>query len=118
MAAAGKLMPVHRRCQVHRDTARRMVELSGSPARIGHHFLAAGAGADAAPHLLSAAETESAVGAYRDALALVEAIPAARRRSLPATCEMAGIVPEMATMVFLCSLWLWLRPQRYGAILP
>ena len=42
--------------------------------RIGHHFLAAGAGADAVPHLLRAAETESAVGAYRDALALVDAI--------------------------------------------
>ena len=43
-------------------------------AGIGHHFLAAGAGADAVPYLLRAAETESAVGAYRDALALVDAI--------------------------------------------
>jgi len=67
-------VPAHRRRQVHRDTARRLVELGASPARIGHHFLAAGAGADAVPHLLSAAETESAVGAYRDALALVDAI--------------------------------------------
>jgi DNA-binding SARP family transcriptional activator len=67
-------VPAHRRRQVHRDTARRLVEAGASPARIGHHFLAAGAGADAVPHLLSAAETESAVGAYRDALALVDAI--------------------------------------------
>ncbi len=67
-------IPAHRRRQVHRDTARRLVELGASPARIGHHFLAAGAGPDAVPHLLSAAETESAVGAYRDALALVDAI--------------------------------------------
>ena len=67
-------VPAHRRRQVHRDTARRLVELGASPARIGHHFLAAGAGLDAVPHLLSAAETESAVGAYRDALALVDAI--------------------------------------------
>ena len=59
---------------MHRDTARRLVELGASPVRIGHHFLAAGAGADAVPHLLRAAETESAVGAYRDALALVDAI--------------------------------------------
>jgi len=67
-------VPAHRRRLVHRDTARRLVELGASPARIGHHFLAAGAGADAVPHLLSAAETEAAVGAYRDALALVDAI--------------------------------------------
>ena len=67
-------VPEHRRRQVHRDTARRLVELGASPVRIGHHFLAAGAGADAVPHLLRAAETESAVDAYRDALALVDAI--------------------------------------------
>jgi hypothetical protein len=67
-------VPAHRRRQVHRDTARRLIELGASPARIGHHFLAAGSGADAVPHLLRAAETESAVGAYRDALALVDAI--------------------------------------------
>ncbi|HEX5290336.1 MAG TPA: AAA family ATPase [Streptosporangiaceae bacterium] len=67
-------VPEHRRRQIHRDTARRLVELGASPVRIGHHFLAAGAGADAVPHLLRAAETESAVGAYRDALALVDKI--------------------------------------------
>jgi DNA-binding SARP family transcriptional activator/tetratricopeptide (TPR) repeat protein len=67
-------VPEHRRRQVHRDTARRLVELGASPVRIGHHFLAAGAGADAVPYLVRAAETESAVGAYRDALALVDKI--------------------------------------------
>src|SRR5204863_1831229 len=67
-------VPAHRRRQVHRDTARRLIELGASPARIGHHFLAAGAGADAVPYLLRAAETEAAVGAYRDALALVDAV--------------------------------------------
>jgi tetratricopeptide (TPR) repeat protein len=67
-------VPAHRRRQVHRDTARRLIELGASPVRIGLNFLAAGAGADAVPYLLRAAETESAVGAYRDALALVDAI--------------------------------------------
>ena len=67
-------VPVHRRRQVHRDTARRLIELGASPVRIGHHFLAAGAGTDAVPYLLRAAETESSAGAYRDALALVDAI--------------------------------------------
>jgi hypothetical protein len=50
-------VPAHRRRQVHRDTARRLVELGASPVRIGHHLLAAGAGADAVPHVLRAAET-------------------------------------------------------------
>src|SRR4029077_14579926 len=38
-------VPAHRRRQVHRDTARRLIELGASPVRIGHHFLAAGSGA-------------------------------------------------------------------------
>jgi hypothetical protein len=67
-------VPAHRRRQVHRDTAQRLIDLRASPARIGHHLLQSGAGADAVPYLLRAAETESAVGAYRDALALVDAI--------------------------------------------
>ena len=51
-----------------------------SAARIGHHLLQAGATADAVPYLLRAAETEAAVGAYRDALALVDAVRPARHR--------------------------------------
>ena len=66
-------VPPHRRRQVHRDTAQRLIELGGSPARIGRHLVQAGAGADAVPYLVRAAETASVVGAYRDALALVDA---------------------------------------------
>jgi DNA-binding SARP family transcriptional activator len=69
-------VPEHRRRQIHRDTARRLVELHASPARIGHHLLAGGAAADAVPHLLQAAETEAALGAYREALALADTIRA------------------------------------------
>jgi DNA-binding SARP family transcriptional activator/tetratricopeptide (TPR) repeat protein len=64
----------HRRRAIHRDAAARLVELGASPARIGHHLLQSGAPADAVPYLLRAAETEAAVGAYRDALALVDAV--------------------------------------------
>jgi len=71
-ALAGDL-PAHQARQIHRDTARRLIELGGSPARIGQHLLRAGAGPDAVPYLLRAAQTESAVGAYRDALALADA---------------------------------------------
>ncbi|MCA1835178.1 MAG: SARP family transcriptional regulator, partial [Actinobacteria bacterium] len=67
-------LPAHRRRRIHRDAASRLIELSASAARIGHHLLQSGAAADAVPYLLRAAETEAAVGAYRDALALVEAI--------------------------------------------
>ncbi|MBV9059503.1 MAG: AAA family ATPase, partial [Pseudonocardiales bacterium] len=63
----------HRRRQIHRDAATRLIELGASAARIGHHLLQSDAGADAVPYLLRAAETDAAIGAYRDALALVEA---------------------------------------------
>jgi tetratricopeptide (TPR) repeat protein len=48
--------------------------MGASPARVGHHLLAAGAPAEAAPHVLRAAESAAAVGAYRDALSLVESV--------------------------------------------
>jgi DNA-binding SARP family transcriptional activator/tetratricopeptide (TPR) repeat protein len=67
-------VPPHRRRRIHRDAADRLVELGASPARIGHHLLESGAGTDAVPYLLRAAETQAAVGAYRDALRLVDAV--------------------------------------------
>jgi DNA-binding SARP family transcriptional activator len=67
-------VPPHRRRRIHRDAASRLVELNASAARIGHHLLESGATAEAVPYLLRAAETEAAVGAYRDALALVDAV--------------------------------------------
>ncbi len=69
-------VPAHRRRRIHRDTARRLIGLSASPARIGHHLLAGGAVVDAVPHLLQAAETEAALGAYREALALADTVRA------------------------------------------
>jgi tetratricopeptide (TPR) repeat protein len=64
----------HRRRQIHRDAAARLIELDASASRIGHHLLESGATGEAVPYLLRAAETEAAVGAYRDALALVDAV--------------------------------------------
>jgi DNA-binding SARP family transcriptional activator/tetratricopeptide (TPR) repeat protein len=66
----------HRRRRIHRDAAVRLGELGASPARIGHHLLAAGEPARAVPEILRAAETDAALGAYRDALELVEAVRA------------------------------------------
>ena len=67
-------VPPHRRRRIHRDAASRLIELGASPARIGHHLMESGAGAEAVPYLLRAAETEAAVGAYRDALDLVDTV--------------------------------------------
>jgi len=67
-------VPPHRQRQLHRACAERLIALEASPARIGHHLLMAGATAAAVPYVLRAAETEAAIGAYRDALTLVDSV--------------------------------------------
>jgi tetratricopeptide (TPR) repeat protein len=69
-------VPPHRRRLIHRDAATRLEALGASPARIGHHLLNAGEPVRAAVHNLRAAETAAAIGAYRDALDLIEPIRA------------------------------------------
>lgn len=71
-------LPPHRMRAVHRDVADRLIEAGAPAARIGHHLDAAGSAREAVPYLLRAAETDAALGAYRDALALVD-------RTLPHT---------------------------------
>ena len=66
----------HRRARIHRDAAIRLEALGASPARIGHHLVAAGEPAAAGPYVIRAAEREAAIGAYRDALDLIETIQA------------------------------------------
>jgi DNA-binding SARP family transcriptional activator/tetratricopeptide (TPR) repeat protein len=65
-------VPPHRLRRIHRDAAERLATLGASPARIGHHLVHADDVRSAVPHLLAAAETEASLGAYRDALALVD----------------------------------------------
>jgi tetratricopeptide (TPR) repeat protein len=67
-------LPPHRRHRIHRDTADRLEALGASPARVGHHLVEAGEARRAVPHLLAAADTEASLGAYKDALALLEAV--------------------------------------------
>ncbi len=71
----------HRRARIHQEAADRLAALGASPARIGHHLVEAGDAAAAGPYLIRAAEREAAVGAYRDALDLVERGAGARRRA-------------------------------------
>ncbi len=67
-------VPPHRLQAMHRRAAEALTRLERSPARIGHHLLAAGDAAGAVSHLLAAAETAGALGAYHDALNLLEPI--------------------------------------------
>ncbi len=67
-------LPAHRLRPVHREIGENLAAAGASPARVGHHLLEAGDAARAVPYLLDAAEAEAAIGAYRDALALIERI--------------------------------------------
>jgi DNA-binding SARP family transcriptional activator/tetratricopeptide (TPR) repeat protein len=67
-------LPPHRLLPLHRRAAEALRSLSASPARIGHQLLQAGDVGAAAPILLQAARTEAAIGAYRDALSLIDAV--------------------------------------------
>ncbi|HET6752932.1 MAG TPA: AAA family ATPase, partial [Jiangellaceae bacterium] len=58
----------------HHQAAARLRAVGAPPARIAHHLIAAGQLSDAVPHVIQAVETEAAIGAYRDALALVDAV--------------------------------------------
>ncbi len=58
----------------HRQAAAKLSAIGAAPARVAHHLIAAGQRSDAVPYVLQAVETEAALGAYRDALALVDAV--------------------------------------------
>jgi DNA-binding SARP family transcriptional activator/tetratricopeptide (TPR) repeat protein len=65
-------VPPHRLQRAHREVAAALESAGAAPARIGQHLLDAGSARAAVPHLLTAAESTAALGAYRDALDLVE----------------------------------------------
>jgi tetratricopeptide (TPR) repeat protein len=67
-------VPEPRLRALHRDAAVRLAELDESPARIAHHLILAGDRGAAVPYVLRAADTESKMGAYRDALSLVDSV--------------------------------------------
>jgi tetratricopeptide (TPR) repeat protein len=96
-------VPPHRRRLIHRDAAARLEELGASPARIGHHLLEAGDAGRAASYHLQAAETAAAVGAYRDALEMLEPIrphvqAADRSRLLALRADLLLVVGDPAAI--------------------
>ena len=67
-----------------RGVAEALAALPGPPGRVAHHFLAAGLPGRAVPFAVRAVESAGALGAYRDALALVDAVrPHAGPEDLP-----------------------------------
>ncbi|WP_448809154.1 ATP-binding protein [Agromyces bauzanensis] len=69
-------LPAHRIRLVHREIGEQLAAGGAAPARVGHHLLEAGEPRRAVPYLLDAAEGEAAIGAYRDALALMDPVRA------------------------------------------
>ncbi len=67
-------IPAAQRRVFHQQAAARLDAIGAPPARIAHHLIAAGRLTDAVPHVIQAVETEAAVGAYSDALGLVDAV--------------------------------------------
>lgn len=65
-------LPPHRRLQLHRDAARRLVIAGAVPELIADHWLKGERPAEAVAWLLAAARRAVAVGAFADALAEVE----------------------------------------------
>ncbi len=62
----------HRRIAIHRETAERLDAVDAAPALIGRHWVAGGLPGRATPFLLAAARDAVGVGAYADALALLD----------------------------------------------
>jgi tetratricopeptide (TPR) repeat protein len=54
--------------------AEALAALERPPGRVAHHYLAAGLASRAVPYVVRAVETAGALGAYRDALTLVEGV--------------------------------------------
>jgi DNA-binding SARP family transcriptional activator/tetratricopeptide (TPR) repeat protein len=67
-------LPPHRLQRLHRDVAAALRSVHAPPARVGQHLLRAGDPAAAVPLLVEAARTTAALGAYRDALDLLEQV--------------------------------------------
>ncbi|HEX6249415.1 MAG TPA: AAA family ATPase [Nocardioidaceae bacterium] len=67
-------MPAHDQAAARQYVAERLAALGAAPARVAHQFLAAGQPSRAIPFVLPAVETAGALGAYRDALVLVDAV--------------------------------------------
>ncbi len=67
-------MPLQEQAAARVQVAEQLAALGAAPARVAHQLLAAGQPARAIPFVIPAVETAGALGAYRDALSLVDAV--------------------------------------------
>ncbi len=67
-------IPPHAQSATRRQVADMLADLGAPPARVAHQYVAAGVPARAVPYVVRAVETAGALGAYRDALTLVDAV--------------------------------------------
>jgi DNA-binding SARP family transcriptional activator len=96
-------VPPGRQRAFHQKAADRLIALRAPAAQIAHHLIAAGRLSDAAPHVVRAVEREAAVGAYRDALALVDAVknhagPADHRRLMAMRANLLSALGDRGTI--------------------
>jgi len=82
----------------HLGAAQSLERLGRSPARIGHHLVQAGQESRAVPWILTAAETEAALGAYRDALATLQTV-----RTAASGADLARLLALRADLFSACA---------------
>jgi DNA-binding SARP family transcriptional activator/tetratricopeptide (TPR) repeat protein len=63
-----------RRTALHREVAQRLAGTGAPRAVVARHFIAGGDPASAVPHVMAAIDTLGALGAYRDAMELADAV--------------------------------------------
>ena len=69
-----KGMPPFVELSARREVAEQLAAMGAPPSRVAHQFLAAGLPSRAVPSVLRAVETAGALGAYRDALTLIDGV--------------------------------------------
>jgi tetratricopeptide (TPR) repeat protein len=67
-------LPPRDRPRTRAEVATALAKLGAPPGRVAHQYLAAGDPGSAIPYVVPAVETAGALGAYRDALVLVDAV--------------------------------------------
>ncbi|MDX6301037.1 MAG: hypothetical protein QOF53_2251 [Nocardioidaceae bacterium] len=67
-------LPPYAEAATRRHVADQLAGLGAPPARVAHQYIAAGLPSRAVPFVLRAVETAGALGAYRDALSLVDGV--------------------------------------------
>jgi DNA-binding SARP family transcriptional activator len=67
-------LPPHELPRGHQRVAEALAALERPPGRVAHHYLAAGLASRAVPYVVRAVEIAGALGAFRDALSLVDGV--------------------------------------------